>query len=353
MTPARADNSSGAVVHRPSHGGPETIRVDAVPTRAVLQPRQPRGADLIAVPDFLARAAAAQSGVLTRRQLDLAGIDRARIRTAIANRRWRAFGRNVIVLHNGPLSERQQRWAAVLLPDKPAALAGLSALASAGLEGFGSEQVHVLVEHDTHTRVPAWITVHESKRFTPGDIVRATAPPRTSTARAAVDAATWSARPRRACAILCAAVQQRLTTADRLVTELDRAGSIRHVRIMRDVLGDIAGGGHTLAELDLGPLAVRAGLGRPRRQALRPEPNGRIRYLDAEFDLPDRTVLAVEVDGAVHLQPETWWNDADRQNEVVIGGRPMLRFPSLTVRLEPARVIDQLTRMRLAHPPCH
>ena len=60
-------------------------------------------------------------------------------------------------------------------------------------------------------------------------------------------------------------------------------------------------------------------------------------------------MFAVEVDGAMHLQPASWWADQDRQNEVVIEGRPTLRFPSLTVRLDANRVIDQLTRMRLAH----
>ena len=96
-------------------------------------------------------------------------------------------------------------------------------------------------------------------------------------------------------------------------------------------------------------LCARAGLPRLRRQVLRREPSGKTRYLDAEFDLPDGTVLAVEIDGAVYLQPESWWDDSARQNEVVIAGRPMLRLPSLTVRLDGPAVVDQLRRMRLAH----
>jgi hypothetical protein len=36
---------------------------------------------------------------------------------------------------------------------------------------------------------------------------------------------------------------------------------------------------------------------------------------------------------------------------VVIDGRVVLRFPSITVRLDGARVIDQLRRIRLAHTP--
>lgn len=319
--------------------------------RRARQHSQPTGCDLLAAPPPLADVVDRQEGVLTRRQLAAAGFPDRRVRTALDARRWRTFGRTVVVLHNGTLTPRQREWVAVLLPDKAAALAGLSAATAAGLRGFEPDQVHIVVGHDTQVSAPRWVKLHESRRFGVADINPVAAPPRTRAARAVIDAATWSWPPRRACAILCAAVQQRVVPADRLLTELRRAGRIRHVRIMRDILGDIGGGGHTLAEIDLGPLALQAGLPRPRRQVLRPEPNGRVRYIDAGFDLPDGTVLAVEIDGAVHLQPQAWWDDTSRQNEIVIAGRPMLRFPSLTVRLDGPAVIDQLRRMRLAHTP--
>jgi hypothetical protein len=325
--------------------------VDAVPSRAAVTRRQPTGADLVAVPGILAELAAARSGVLTRAELAQVGFSEGRIRAAVDAERWRPFGRNVVVLDNAPLSDRQRRWVAVLLPDKPAALAGLSGAASAGLQGLDCEQVHILVAHDTQTRVPGWVKLHESRRFSEADVVTVGGPPRTTASRSVIDAATWSTRPRRACAILCAAVQQRVTTSGRLLTELQRAGHIRHVAIMRDILGDIDGGGQTLAEIELGPLAIRAGLGPPRRQVLRREAGGKVRYVDAEFDLPDGTVLAVEIDGAVHLQPMSWWDDTKRQNELVIGGQPVLRYPSLTVRLHKPEVVDQLRRIRIAHTP--
>ena len=150
-------------------------------------------------------------------------------------------------------------------------------------------------------------------------------------------------------ALLCAGVQQRLTTSAGLEHALARAGHLRHAAIMRSVLGDIGGGGHTLAEIDLAPLAHRAGLPPPRRQALRREPSGRVRYVDAEFDLPDGTVLVVEIDGAVHLRPTSWWDDMSRQNEIVIAGSPVLRFDSVTVRLDEERVVDQLARFARRH----
>jgi hypothetical protein len=321
-----------------------------VTTRSTLTARRPRADDFLAIPDGLTAAARRQVGVVTRRQLRASGIALHRIENCIRAQRWRAIGRHVVVLQNAPLMASQREWVAVLLLDKPAALAGLSAAAAAGLRGFDPEQVHVVVRHGSHVGLPRWVRIHESRRFSAADIAPRSAPQRVSLDRAVTDAAAWSDRPRRACAVLCSAVQQRLTTAARLSAELQLAGSVRHVRIMREILGDISGGGHTLAEIDLAPLARRAGLRPPRRQVLRREPTGRVRYVDAEFDLPDATTLAVEIDGAVHLQPDSWWDDSDRQNEIVIGGRPVLRFPSLTLRLNKSRVIDQLTRMRLAHP---
>jgi hypothetical protein len=261
------------------------------------------------------------------------------------------LGRNVVVLHNGQLSDEQRLWVAVLLPGKLCALAGPTASVAAGLTGFDTAQVHIVVSHGTHVHAPAWVKVHESRRFTRADVNPRAAPPRTRVARSIIDAATWSRSPRRAAAILCAGVQQRLTTVDRLMTELDRAGSIRHVGIMRAVLGDIGGGAHTLAEIALGPLAAQAGLPAPRRQAYRPDAEGRPRYLDAEFDLPDGTVLVVEVDGRGHMAVESWLDDSDRQNEVVIDGRPVLRFPSIVLRLDEAKVVRQLRRMLEAHTP--
>src|SRR5690242_8975510 len=112
-------------------------------SRAQLAHRQPTGADLIAVPPALGLLARRQAGVLTRRQLLALGVSGNQIRTAVRGRRWRTFGSNVVVLHNGALSARQREWVAVLLPDKPAALAGLSAAAAAGLVGFEPDRVHV------------------------------------------------------------------------------------------------------------------------------------------------------------------------------------------------------------------
>ena len=38
-----------------------------------------------------------------------------------------------------------------------------------------------------------------------------------------------------------------------------------------------------------------------------------------------------------------------KKNEIVIRKNPILRFPSVVVRLEEWRVVDQLNRLRIAH----
>lgn len=356
--PQTGRTSTGEALGPPEVGGPCSVREVSeqagLPRRVPRTTRQrhaPTGADLIAVPDSMARLAQAQHGVLTRAQLARAGLGRGQVDAAISARRWQRHGRRVVVLHNGALSQRQREWVAVLLPGKLAGLAGLSGAAAGGLRGFEPERVHVVVAHGTEVTAPGWVKLHESRRLLAADVRTDLDPPRTRLSRSVVDAAVWSASPRRACAILCACVQQRLATPTQLQHELGKAGRVRHAGVLRAILGDISGGGHTLAEIDLGPLARRAGLPAPRRQALRREAGDRVRYLDAEFDLPDGTRLAVEIDGAVHLTPETWWDDQDRQNELLIGGLPTLRYASLTLRLCPELVVSQLRRIRLRHTP--
>ncbi len=305
----------------------------------------------LAVPADLDELVAAQHCVVTRAQLTRYGYGPASVRAAINARRWQAFGRRVVVLHNADLSPAQRPWVAVLMLDQPAALCGLTAAEHAGLSGFETPLVHLVVSRACDAELPGWARVHNSRRFEPADIHPGAMLARTRIERSLIDAAAWSTAPRRACAILCSGVQQRLVRADGLRDELARVGMVRHRRIMCAVLGDIAGGAHTLDEIDLAPLGRRAGLPAPRRQALRRERSGRARYVDAEFDLPDGQTLLVEVDGAVHLKPLGWWDDMSRHNELAIDGNTLLRFDSVTMRLNPAVVVRQLARMRLAHQP--
>jgi hypothetical protein len=104
-----------------------------------------------------------------------------------------------------------------------------------------------------------------------------------------------------------------------------------------------------LSEIDLARLCRKFGLAPPRQQSRRRGSNGQLRFLDAEWDLPDGQVLVLEVDGAHHLQVQHWEADMRREREVVISGRRVLRATSYEVRVEAGLVASDLAA---AGVPC-
>lgn len=287
-----------------------------------------------------------QDNVVSRSQLAALGMDRYSVRGQVRGRRWRTIGEQAVVLHRGPLGFRARVWAAVLECGAGAAVAAQTALRLYGLDDIGTETVQLVVARGTRIRPLPGVKVHESRRFRPErDIHPTRRPPVVRVERAAIDAAVWTRRTRSACAVLAAAVRERMTTASRLKTELRSAGQVRHRRLLAAVLNDIEGGTHALSEIDFARLCRRFGMPPPTRQAIRLDAQGRRRYLDAEFRRPDGSVFAVEVDGGVHLQPAKSWDDAIRANDIVIGGTPLLRFPSVIIRTDTAIVRRQLLAM--------
>jgi len=88
-----------------------------------------------------------QDAVVTRHQLREYGYDFDAVLAHFDARRWQPRGREVVVLHNGPLTPRQERWVAVLAQHR-GGLAGTAAAQEFGLAGFDDGLVHVLVSYD-------------------------------------------------------------------------------------------------------------------------------------------------------------------------------------------------------------
>jgi Protein of unknown function (DUF559) len=283
-----------------------------------------------------------QVDVLARAQLHALGASRFRIRDEVRAGRWRIIGAHAVVLHRGPLSETQRHWVALINAGPRSALCGPSAAAADGLVGFSPAKVHVIVPHGTHVRPLPWMRVHWSRRYDPAsDRYPARTPPRTRLARSVADAAAWTATPRVACALVAAAVQQRLVPVAQIRAELERTPRSRHRRALLSVLADIEGGAGSFAEIDAGRLCRRAGLPPPTRQAIRLDSHGRRRYLDLAW--PEHR-LAVEIDGGFHWDANEWQGDLDRQNDLVLDGLRILRFPSALLRLNPDRFLHQLAQ---------
>ncbi|HEX7106651.1 MAG TPA: hypothetical protein VF218_11845 [Acidothermaceae bacterium] len=287
--------------------------------------------------DALRILAAEQDGVVRRRQLHDLGISDDAVRARLLSGKWRLAARGVVVLHNGPPTELQKRWIA-LLANPGAALAGITSAQEYGLQGFDDGQLYLLVPHRYRAQRLQGVRIHESRRFDVNDIHPARSLPTVRAERALIDAASWTPWPRRACAILAAGVQQGLTTGDRLRAELAAATRARHRGLLDHVLADIQGGADSFAEIDLGRLARLAHIPPPRRQVFRLDRAGRRRWLDADCD-----GFSVEVDGAIHLKPLRYWDDMERQNDlIIVTGKPMLRFATVAIRLLPEVVIAQL-----------
>jgi hypothetical protein len=290
----------------------------------------------------LASIAARQDQTASRAQLTASGYDSDAVRRRVRAGRWQTSGR-AIVLHNAELTGRNLQWAAVLSVKGPAAVCGRTAAAGYRLRGFDSEHIEVLI--DAKERVPAIEGVKWRRRrgFTAADISPGPRPAAVRPARAVIDAASWTDQPRVACALLIASVQQRVTKVAALREALDAAGLIRHRSHLTAVLIDIEGGVDSLSERDFDKLRRRAGLPPPIRQSVRVDASGRRRYIDADFG-----VFSVEIDGGFHLRPLNYWADARRQNELVLGGNRILRFPSVAIRLEPEVVVAQLRAAAIA-----
>ncbi|HEX4019210.1 MAG TPA: hypothetical protein VHX15_20915 [Frankiaceae bacterium] len=256
------------------------------------------------------------------------------------------MGPVAIALHNGPLTEEQQRWATVLSAGGGAGLAGRTALELAGLRGWGTPAIQLLTPVGGHPpRLPdIAVELHQTRRNEAYRFHLLGQPPRTTVERSALDAASWSTNPRACAGVLAAVVQQRLSTAPRLLEEMEKSGPIRHRPLMTHTLEDIAGGAQALSEIDIGKLCRRHGLMVTARQAVRYDAQGRRRYLDGFVIGRNGKQVAFEVDGAVHLFVRSYWEDMERANELLIAGIPLLRFPSLAVRIDGEKVVDQFRR---------
>lgn len=293
-----------------------------------------------------------QSAIVHRRQLRTCGVTHSRTLAHVRARRWQEVGPVVIALHSGPLTPRQRQWAALLNAGNRAALAGRTALELAGLRGWEAGSVQLVVPRGVTPAALGGIPVrvHQTRRDSSGQLLLIGAPTRTPIERSAIDAASWEPNPRACAGLLAAVVQQKLSTAPRLLAALESAGHVRRRQLMKLTLGDVAGGAQALSEIDFGQLCRRFGLRVTSRQAIRLDGQGRRRYLDGLVSDGQRGSVAFEVDGGLHLRVLSYWDDMDRSNELVIAGHSLLRFPSLIVRTEPERVVDQLRRA-LDRPP--
>ncbi len=279
--------------------------------------------------------------VLTYRRA-LTRYTRGQIRAQLDGRRWQRPARGVLVTQNGPLTDDEQLWIALLGAPAGSAVAGLTAATLDGLDGFEPETVDLLVPRGA--RVPAprdGVSFHRARMPFDLDVHPVRTPRRTRIARSVIDAAAWASSERLARVLVLAATQQRLVRPADLQAVTDRRDRFRQGVLVRESVLDAAGGIQSLPELEFARLVRRHQLPEPTRQRVLQRRDGRY-YLDAAWDRYEATC---EIQGIPHLQVGRWQADLSRSNEILIAGPRLLAFSSYAIRHSQARVADQLTRL--------
>jgi hypothetical protein len=207
-----------------------------------------------------------QDGVLTSAQASRC-YGREHVRAQLRARRWQRPVRGVVVLHNGPLTDSQRRWVALLASAPGSALAGMTALAVDEFEGFAPGRPKVVQPMGSRRPSHGDVTPHWSVYLGDADVHPLRRPRRTRPARSLLDEASWSDAERRARALILAGVQQRIVRPRDLRESLFRRGACRHRGLIVESILDAVGGIQSLPELDFELIRRRRRLPPPARQA--------------------------------------------------------------------------------------
>jgi hypothetical protein len=166
-------------------------------------------------------------------------------------------------------------------------------------------------------------TRHASSELAPGRT-----PARHNLPRAVVEMASAAHADNRTRAVIAAAVQQRLVRPADLSRVVEARPTLPKRLLIRETIADVAGGAHSLPELDYARALRRARLPAPTRQRKVCRPNG-VWYLDNDFD---DWLVTVEVNGMQHHDLLASEADDVRRGGLQRRGRLVVDISSYTVR---------------------
>jgi very-short-patch-repair endonuclease len=282
--------------------------------------------------------AAAQSGILTRRQAATLGVSHSAVRARLATGRWQRLYPGILATFSGPLPRDSSLWAAVLVAGAGGALSHETAAELAGLSPEPDPEIHVSIPLDRRVVQRPGIVVHRATRVVPHP---ALLPPRTRIDDTVVDLADAAPNLDSATGWLVRAVASRLTTATRLLATVEQRQRVRWRRELVGVLADVAEGCHSMLELRYLRRVERAhGLPRGRRQ------HRRGRWYD-DVDYAEYGV-SVELDGRAAHPAERAFRDHRRDNAAVLTGARVLRYGFADVAHQPCAVAREVAAVLTA-----
>ncbi len=283
----------------------------------------------------------AQAGLLSHRQLRGLGVSRGEIRNHVRVGRWASRSGEVVSTTTGPLSPDQRLWLGVLHGGPSAMVGGLSAAAVHGLKHWERPEITILVANPmSFEPLPGFRFFRTRRPFkrliAPGELPLCRVEP------AVLLFAAYEPHLRTALGAITATVQQRMTTAEKLTGWLDQLAPLRRAKDVRDLLGDVSGGAHSMSEIDLRKACRAYGVRPPDGQRPRTDSRGRRRYTDAEWRLADGRTLVLEVDGGFHDDPTQATLDRRRNRQLTTATRAVIQCSAWEIRHEPWEVMQDL-----------
>ena len=298
--------------------------------------------------EAVGRLGAAQDLVVTRKQLAAAGVHGALVREHLAARLWRPLGTRMVVLDPGEPSRRMLLRGAALAALPHGVLAGRSSLELYGLDGEPRDDVHVQVPAGRRVTAFVGVVAHSTYRLTPHDFADVDGIRTTTPARAVVDAARWETSPRVAAGVVLAALQQRLCSVDEITEVVDRFDKFQQSVAVRKAVLAALDGADSLGEVEVSELVVRAGLPAPVRQYIL-ETSAGPRPYDLAVELPDGTILLIEVDGPRHRDEKVRRNDRLKDEAAAAAGHLLIRVDPAVARQDPWPVLALLRSIAHDH----
>ena len=259
-----------------------------------------------------------QSGVISRQQALLGGMDPDVVARLVRSGRWQRLRRGSYAVFTGTPPREAQLWAALHSAGPGAVLSHQTAAELFRLVDQPSSLIHVTVPAPRHIDRATGLVIHRSARL---DAARhpSLLPPRTRIEETVLDLVQQAAVFDAAFDWACRACQRRLTKAELLASAMARRNKLRWRGELDGALADIGDGVHSLLEYRYVRDVERPhGLPTADRQA-----RARRGYLD---NLYQEYQLCVELDGRAAHPDDRRWQDIHRDNAAAAQGQVTLRY---------------------------
>ncbi|MDA8323897.1 MAG: type IV toxin-antitoxin system AbiEi family antitoxin domain-containing protein [Actinomycetota bacterium] len=303
-------------------------------------------------------AAEAQDGVISRRKAIEAGLAASTPAWLARDGRWLRIHRGVYSIYTGDPPWDARLWAAICRAGPGAALSHQTAAELDGLADRPGPTIHVTIPVQRRIAPIRGVVIHRSNRIDEA-VHPVRRPPRTRIEETVLDLVDQSPSFSAAFGWVCAAIQRRLTTPDRIVEFMERRKRLRWRRPLARALADIGGGVHSWLEYRYVHGVERAhGLPvatRQRKVLL----GSRSGYLDNLYECYS---LCVETDGRAAHPVDRRWADTQRDNALAVTGITTMRYGWDDIASRPCQVAGEIAaalaqrgwagRIRRCGPDC-